>query len=285
MISEQSKDALAQFADSIPTEDESSRAQTIKAIAERWKHPEHFSGRTSGWVAHPSRAGYLKTIADIEVHVNAPSVIIAPNRYVMKQIEETLTASGTALDDIGTYHAQATQSQKKAALGKKILITTPSIFSSLVRKEAISADPENPNFRPLVFFDGIHKGKSEKIKPQLKPFIEKATVIGFASQEKLSNGQTIGDVLFDGAPAIHSTDLQTSVNKSESAQTKCIVLESSHNPGVRVEGNRDYTEAERNAFLSPLRTRIAVSRMHKEYVDKETGMALRICRPLSIAMV
>jgi len=226
---------------------------------------------SSAYFVHPSRKTYLNTIAQIAKAADRPLVIISANRYVTGQVEEELKAAGIAEQDIATYHTQLTDSQKKEALKAKIFITTPSSFLTLSGKEKIT-----PGSRELILVDGIHRVKDPLIQQSLLPYREKGMVIGFSPMAQLSDGTTPGAKLLEDAEPLLNIDLQQSVDRGESSSTHCIALECNHKPGVKIEGGKkDYSTKERAKLLSPLVTRKAIARLHKDFVHTETGTSFR----------
>ncbi len=244
-------------------------------------------GETGGHVRRPTGSGKTFNQAALALAANLdpnsgkflwdkPVLYLTPRCFLANDVFTKTFCEAFAIPKayVGVYHSKIDSKERKTSLSKPILITTPQSWMALLDKRTISIDQ-----RPLVLLDEVHLLRGTITKPRIRQAREDNIVLGWTATDRFVTGETVGDVLFDGKPAIHVTTFKEAVEGGELCAVKNFILETGLTSGLKLRSKRssqhDYSAFERT-LISNLagRDEMALD-VFFNYVDQKTDIKFR----------
>ncbi len=119
-------------------------------------------------------SGKTMTFMTAAIAAGVPFIVVTPRQGLNEDSEHTLANKlKVNPNKFGVYDSTRGDTEKSTALAAQGLITSYDGFVNLAKAGLI-----NPENRPLVIFDEMHRATGEVREAQIQPFLENSVVIG-----------------------------------------------------------------------------------------------------------
>lgn len=224
-------------------------------------------GNSGGVIKEPTGIGKTILIGTAIEAIDEASLVLVPKKSTANNTRnEFENVLGMDPNDIGVYHSDIDIDDREAAIGKKILITTPASFTSLVRRGKV-----DPTRFKYVSLDECHKMRGDVTSRAIKDhLIDTSVVHAWSATDTFLEGPTVGEALFGREDRIHETLIADAIEAGWLSNVKNIIIK------TRVDfkearADKNLTEKQQRALASRVgRDEQAIS-MSANHVDSDTG--------------
>lgn len=199
---------------------------------------------------------------------NERALILVPRKVLAEQTKDELKdVIGINKNKIGVYHSGKKGSERKDALDKQILITTPSSLINLGKNGIITEEDFG-----YISLDEAHRMNGPRTRMVLDRFIENAITHAWSATPTFYDGTTISETLFERDDFLFELNFKTAVERGYLSPVKNIILQTNVDTSDLGAPTRELSAIDQRRFaMRAGRDDLAIS-LSKEFIDVENGV-------------